>query len=91
MPPIQARPDVRLAALETLSATPADPRDAALRALIRRYAEEIEATNTTEKLGSRLLSALEALQATPRARARASEGDSTSDAIAEFFSGTSGS
>lgn len=73
------------AARKTLAAIPNDPRDATLRTLIRRYCDEIESTGTTERLGSRLLSALEALQATPRARGRVSATDSTDDALQAFF------
>ena len=74
-----------IAVAETLDAVPYNPRDAAIRMLIKRYAAEIDATGTTEKLGSRLATALHALEATPHARRAVPATDSPSDDLGAFF------
>jgi hypothetical protein len=60
---------------EALGALEPDARDGATRALALLYAEQIDADPVTlEVLGPKLLSTLEALGMSPRARASATKG-----------------
>lgn len=59
---------------QTLTALELVDADAALVKLTRRYAAAIDDDGDLEKLGPKLLAALQALQATPAARARRRHG-----------------
>ncbi|GAA4698334.1 hypothetical protein GCM10023226_41120 [Nocardioides nanhaiensis] len=83
-------PGLVAAARETLRNIPNDPQDTALRALLIAYCNEVDAGAPLKDYGSKILSALSALEATPRARAAARTGNPAHDDIEAFFGAAAG-